>query len=150
MSRKKKSVTKRDARESEAKAQAKRAAAKEAKRLQLAAEQALERAEQAVAAAHDAVRTARKPLQKQADKLAKQTDKLITKLARSRAEVSDQQTRADAARSRPPLTPPLPAPSAAAPTLIELRELAKEQRLVGYSRMNKATLLEHLDVPGHA
>jgi hypothetical protein len=39
-----------------------------------------------------------------------------------------------------PLTPPLPSPQAEVPTLIELRKRAKDQKIPGYSRMNKAAL----------
>lgn len=31
--------------------------------------------------------------------------------------------------------------------MIVLRQLAKQQRIAGYSRMNKATLLERVEIP---
>jgi peptidoglycan hydrolase CwlO-like protein len=42
------------------------------------------------------------------------------------------------------LTPPLPTAEAPAPTLIELREQARAKGLTGYSRLNKAALVEAL------
>ena len=42
------------------------------------------------------------------------------------------------------LTPPLPSPQPAAPTLITLRERARIAKVPGYSRMNKAALIAAL------
>lgn len=47
------------------------------------------------------------------------------------------------------LTPPLPSPQPAAPTLITLRERARIAKIAGYSRMNKAALISALEAtPG--
>lgn len=43
------------------------------------------------------------------------------------------------------LTPPLPSPKPASPTLVELRQQARERKIPGYSRLNKAELTRALD-----
>jgi hypothetical protein len=43
------------------------------------------------------------------------------------------------------LTPPLPKPQPPAGTLVELRQRAREQKIPGYSRMSKASLMAALE-----
>ncbi|SMQ62116.1 hypothetical protein SAMN06295909_0690 [Plantibacter sp. VKM Ac-1784] len=161
----KKQTDKKRASTKQAEKQAKKLAAEQRaveQKLRRGAEKAVARAEAAVEAARDAVRTSSKQLRKQVSALAKRTEKLAVKHEQSVRELTQQQARAHAAlathaaatgpdaRPTPQLTPPLPKPAGAVPTLIELRELAKEQRIVGYSRMNKATLLERVDLANRA
>ncbi|MBF4569110.1 hypothetical protein ITJ57_10070 [Plantibacter sp. VKM Ac-2880] len=131
-----------------------KAAAKLAEKQQRrAAEKALVRAEQAVDAAREAVRSSSKELRKHAAALAKRTEKLSAKHEKAVTGLAAQQARADEASSRVRtqrrslLIPPLPTPTGGVPTMIELRQLAKQQRIAGYSRMNKATLLARVDLP---
>ncbi|SMQ71127.1 hypothetical protein SAMN06295909_2450 [Plantibacter sp. VKM Ac-1784] len=131
-----------------------KAAAKLAEQQQRrAAEKALARAEQAVEVAREAVRSSSKELRKQAAALAKRTERLTAKHEKAVTALTEQRTRADEASSRlrtqrrSLLTPPLPARTGGVPTMIELRQLTKQQRFPGYSRMNKATLLDPSNFP---
>ena len=129
------------------------------------AKKALARAEEAGKDAVKAVKDSSKKLRHRAASLSKKTAKLeaehaeAARGAKSAAVALDERRRDDIAEEdaeptdgtaahgavAEELTPPLPAPEPAAPTLVELRHRAKEQGVTGYSRMNKAALLAALD-----
>ena len=56
----------------------------------------------------------------------------------------------ESAAKKSPLTPPLPNPQPATPTMIELRQRAKAQQISGYSRLNKAELIAALEASRRA
>lgn len=110
------------------------------------AKKALARAEKSVQKARKAVRDSSKKLREKAAELAKKTEKLGSKHAKAAGELRSAE--AGAKKTSPDtaiLTPPLPTPEPAAPTLVELRHRAKERGIAGYSRMNKAALVSALD-----
>ena len=116
------------------------------------AKKALSRAEEAVQVALDAVRDSSKALRKQAVALSEKTEKLAAKhakavlqLEKAHKKAAASATTAESGVDSSLLTPPLPSPQPVPPTLIQLRQRAKEQGITGYSRLNKAALIEALD-----
>src|ERR1700712_762326 len=119
------------------------------------AKRALKDAEKAVDKARKAVRKSSKKLRKQANGLRAETQKLAKKHAvvvkkHAVAVKSTTQNKKAAVtpvvKAKKPtsvVTPPLPQPQSA-PTLIQLREQAKMQKIAGYSRLNKAALIRAL------
>ena len=124
-----------------------------------AAKKALSRAKRAVREARSAVAHSSKKLRKRADKLAKESEELSAAHAAATR-------RADASPSlRAPQTPsPVTVDAShtaisprngrtgrtsahSSPTLVELRARAKEQKITGYYRMNKATLMAAITPP---
>lgn len=118
------------------------------KSIEKKAKKALARAEKSVEKAGKAVRTSSRKLRDRAAALVKKTEKLEAKQAEAGREFDSASKAATAAKPTPVaevLTPPLPAPEPAAPTLVELRRRAKERGVAGYSRLNKAALIAALD-----
>jgi len=110
------------------------------------AKKALTRAEKSVKKAQKAVKASSKKLQAKAADLAKTAEKLTAKHAGAAREL--QSAKAAVAVTEPAavlVTPPLPTAEPATPTLVELRGRAKDLGVAGYSRMNKAALIEALE-----
>ena len=107
------------------------------------AKKALKKAKKAVKKASKAVRHSSQKLQNQAAALQAQTRDL-TKEHKAAQRGSAKQTSVPSVSKVAVVTPPLPAPHENAPTLIELREQAKARKIAGYSRLNKAALIEAL------
>lgn len=110
------------------------------------AAKALARAEKSVRKARKAVKHSSKKLRAKASELRSKTERLSATHAEAAREL--QSAKASVAVTEPAAVlaaPPLPTAEAAAPTLIELRGRAKELGVAGYSRMNKAALIEAVE-----
>ncbi|MEG9492336.1 MAG: hypothetical protein MIJ73_06010 [Microbacterium aurum] len=124
-----------------------------------AAKKALDRADKAVRKARKAVARSSKKLRARADNLAQETQELSTEHAKA---IRRSVTAAGAKDTQNPSPLPTPAPRPrtsvrktgsaretrpSTPTLAELRTQAKEQKITGYYRMNKAALRAALTRP---
>lgn len=108
------------------------------------AKKALAHAETSVRAAQKAVKTSSKKLRKRASALSEQIERLAAHHANALHQLEVATKEAPSVEVAA-LTPPLPKPQPAAPTLIQLRQQAREQKVTGYSRLNKAGLMAALD-----
>ena len=120
------------------------------------AKKALAKAKRAVETARKAVRNSTKQLRAEAAALAKANKKLDAERSKaSKKAPAATDMGAPGLSTRPSRTPPRDAAtpktapttksSAAAPTVAELRRRAKAQKIAGYSRLNKAALIQALD-----
>jgi hypothetical protein len=122
---------------------AKKSAEKDAKK-------ALIRAEKAVDEARSIVGSSTKKLRAKAEALSKKTAKLAAKHADAVRQLAEEATRYEQTDKATAPSPPAQGTRSTAgdqrtgPTLVELRQRAKSQRIPGYSRLNKAELVAAL------